>query len=264
MAHGGSMMPVQLRRTVATAVLVLAASATAQPASRAILTGYVDRNGRVVEPATWEGGSDPVAGDWVAVTRAGKTGFLNLRTHATTGFKFDGTAADNARALFADGPEPVQVGRLWGYADDAGALVITPQFAEARPFGADGLAIAIADVGGVRRQGMIDHTGRWVIPARSEQLRRFSGGLAVFARGDRYGAIDRTGREVIAPAFTMLQDFADNGLAGATLDIRSASTARRGGAMWIGPAAGSSRRSSIRWVGSSRTRLTEDSPPPLD
>lgn len=211
-------MPVQLRCTVATAVLVLAASATAQPASRAILTGYVDRNGRVVEPATWEGGSDPVAGDWVAVTRAGKTGFLNLRTHATTGLKFDGTAADNARVLFADGPEPVRAGRLWGYADDTGALVITPQFAEARPFGADGLAIAIADAGGVRRQGMIDHTGRWVIPVRFELLRRFSGGLAVFARGDRYGAIDRTGREVIAPAFTMLQDFADNGLAGATLD----------------------------------------------
>jgi hypothetical protein len=59
------MMPIQLRSIIVIAALALAASATAQSASRAILTGYVDRNGQVAEPATWEGGSDPVAGGWL-------------------------------------------------------------------------------------------------------------------------------------------------------------------------------------------------------
>jgi len=110
--------------------LPLAASVEAQAPRRIPLTGYVDRSGSLIEPAVWETGSTLFKGDWVAVSRKGKSGYLNLRTRATTGLIFDGVAdARYDHALFSHGPEPVKVGTLWGYADEKGQIVIEPRFA---------------------------------------------------------------------------------------------------------------------------------------
>jgi hypothetical protein len=63
--------------------------------------------------------------------------------------------------------------------------------------------LAVVCVG--RKTGVIDRTGKFVIPPTYEQIRPFSEGLAaVEVRwGDivRYGFIDRTGKMVIAPQF---------------------------------------------------------------
>lgn len=204
-----------------TLALLLATAAEAQMSRRVPLTGYVDRTGQVIEPATWESASTIFRGDWVAVQREGKAGYLNLRTRATTGLVFDqvGDASYN-HALFVHGPEPVRIGDHWGYADQTGRVVIAPRFAGARAFDADGFAIIqMRDtVGSGLSLGMINRAGQIVVEPRYEIIRPFRGApLTGVSRGGRFGAIDRTGREVIPPRFGGIGTFAANGLAPATV-----------------------------------------------
>lgn len=194
----------------------------AEASKRRPTIGYVDRSGRVVEAAEWEGGSTIFRGDWVAVSRGGKAGYLNLRTRAFTGLIFDQVgSAEPDRELFSFGPEPVRIDGQWGYTNQVGETVILPRFAEAESFGQDGLAIVkIADPSGFGLQtGMIDRQGRWAVQPRAYQiLRRFdASGLAVFMSNGKFGAIDRNGIEIIPPKFGALGNFAENGLAPATL-----------------------------------------------
>lgn len=210
-----------MNRFALTLALLLATIAQAQVAPRVPLTGYVDRTGKVVEPATWEAASTLFHGDWVAVRRGGKAGFLNLRTRATTGLTFDEVGDPSIdRALFAHGAEPVRVGDQWGYADEKGRIVITPRFAAAREFSGDGLAIvqvrdsANSDLS----MGMIDKAGRIVIEPRYNFIRPFHGGaLTSVSRAGRFGVIDRTGNEIVPLRFGGIGIFAANGLAPATV-----------------------------------------------
>jgi hypothetical protein len=177
-------------------VAQLALPETTEAAPRRPTIGYVDRNGQVVEAAEWEGGSTIFRGDWVAVSRGGKAGYLNLRTRAFTGLIFDEVrSAGPEWELFSFGPEPVRIDGQWGYANQAGETVILPRFAQAESFSPDGLAtVKVADPSGFGlRTGMIDGEGRWVIEPRAYQiLRRFDASeLAVFMRNDKFGAIDR-------------------------------------------------------------------------
>lgn len=205
---------------VLAALLVgLAGSAAAQLAPRVPLFGYVDRTGKVVEPATYDKASQLFLGDWVGVSRKGKAGYLNLRTRASTGLVFEEVADNYERPLFADGPEPARIGGKWGFVDESGKFVIPPRFDSAAGFEADGLAVvAISEPGG-SGHGFIDKSGRFVVPPKYALLRPYKGGLAAFRgrTGSGVGAIDREGREVIPPRFVSLGDFGDNGLAPANV-----------------------------------------------
>jgi hypothetical protein len=55
--------------------------------------------------------------------------------------------------------------------------------------------------------GYIDKTGQLTIPARFEQARAFSEGLAAVKLGDCWGFIDHTGKQVIAPTYDRVTDF---------------------------------------------------------
>jgi hypothetical protein len=199
-----------------------AGAASAQLPHRVPLIGYVDRTGKVVEPASYERGSQIFRGDWVGVSKGGKAGYLNLRTRATTGLVFDEVVDDYQRVLFANGPEPARIGAKWGFVDESGKLVIPLRFEGAGGFGEDGLAIVkVGDAGGLPwREGFIDKAGNAVILPKYDMLRPYSGGLAVFRRGEKWGAIDREGREVIPPRFGALGWFGDNGLALASREGR--------------------------------------------
>lgn len=209
-----------MKQLVFLLALLLATAVEAQAPRRVPLTGYVDRSGQVIEPAIWESGSPYFHGDWVAVARGGKAGYLNLRTRATTGLLFDGVDQGSYdRELFAHGPEPVLVGDLWGYADQIGRIAIEPRFTAARGFDADGLAIVqVRDPSGWGSlSGMIDRSGRIVVEPRYDIIRPFRGAaLTGVSRGGRFGAIDRTGREVVPLRFGGIGAFASNGLAPAT------------------------------------------------
>jgi hypothetical protein len=129
------------------------------------------------------------------------------------------------KAVYANGK--------WGYADQAGRVVIAPQFDAARPF-SNGLAqVAILDeeLPEIRsspnlKWGYIDERGRVLVELRYAVLRPFFEGLAAAARldpnkperptgrGDNrlnltWGYIDQNGREVIPLQFLTAGDFAE-------------------------------------------------------
>jgi hypothetical protein len=65
--------------------------------------------------------------------------------------------------------------------------------------------------------GYIDRNGNIVIPARFEDARDFSEGLATVQIGDKYGCIDSSGKVVIPPKFDFIYEF-KNGLSYILID----------------------------------------------
>ena len=220
------------RLTVLIAIAVaIGSSCWAQPAPRVPLIGYIDRKGAVVEPAIYTNGSTFFRGEWVAVLRDGKAGYLNLRTKASTGLRFDEVAIDSEWMVFANGPEPVRMGEKWGFADKSGKVVIAARFDSAKSFGTDGLAIVGQGdtAGSGPLQGFIDKTGSFVISPKYEFLRRLAGGIAAFKSGGFWGAIDGAGNEIIPARLAFLGEFSDDGLAPASLKGRIGEASTRYG-----------------------------------
>jgi hypothetical protein len=106
--------------------------------------------------------------------------------------------------------------QLWGFRVDGGEVMLKPKWAVATGF-EDGLAI-VGKMGrrldpdsAIKQQeylwGVIDETGREVIPLNYPEIRRFSGGLFVFAEETglsfnerwRHGLMDRD-RKIVLPA----------------------------------------------------------------
>src|SRR5690606_3202348 len=92
--------------------------------------------------------------------------------------------------------------RLYGIADLKGHVVQEPRWALLGPFG-DGLAAFRRD----DLTGYVDRTGAEVIPARFFMAQRFQEGRAVVRveRGGKLGAIDATGAVVVPPEYDALE-----------------------------------------------------------
>jgi len=96
-------------------------------------------------------------------------------------------------------------GEKIGYKNAQGVVIIKPRFDEANDF-EQGLATVC--IGG--RCGMIDSTGREVLPLKYRALAYFHDGLAgASLDGQKYGYVDRTGVFVIAPTFAGVSDFSE-------------------------------------------------------
>lgn len=108
-------------------------------------------------------------------------------------------------------------GVLQGYVDCAGRVVIPFRFAAAEPF-CDGRARAQLPGGddahdGGSGWGLIDRNGRWVVrPDRYDDLGPFREERCAFRKGELYGLLDASGREVVAPRYRLLRPF-QSGLA---------------------------------------------------
>jgi hypothetical protein len=105
----------------------------------------------------------------------------------------------------------------FGYINQAGKVIVEPQFTDADEF-FEGLARVQRD----GKWGFIDHSGRFVIPLIYDCADNFSEGLARVTRGGKYGYIDATGR--IAVPLTL-----------AAVDVRQAPIFRSGLAPAPGP-----------------------------
>jgi len=74
--------------------------------------------------------------------------------------------------------------------------------------------------------GFLDEAGHLVITPKFEEARNFVEGLACVRQGERWGFIDRSGRFVVAPQFEWAYDFSDglakvgNGLSTFYVDTR--------------------------------------------
>jgi hypothetical protein len=179
--------------------------------------GYSDRTGKVVIKPAFESAfpfADGLA--MVEITRSSTQTFINaqgsvLEVHQSYG-----------SSQFSEGMLLVKDGDKYGYVDKAGTVVIGFQFEDAGDFG-DGLAPVKINA----KWGYIDHAGKTSIAPQFTDAASFSEGLAEvtfdevrpfpgfvesLARVDedahrKWGFIDRTGKMVIAPQFTLSGKF---------------------------------------------------------
>lgn len=116
-------------------------------------------------------------------------------------------------------PTPIldKTSRQWGYSDEAGRVVIKPQFSGAKNFSeglalvwTGGIPLTDAFVKSFVKMGYIDTTGRWVISSRFEYyfFDDFSEGLVPFRKVfDKWGYMDKTGKIAIRPRFDWAGSF---------------------------------------------------------
>ena len=100
---------------------------------------------------------------------------------------------------------PIQQNGKWGYIDNAGKVVVKPQFAWAEEF-SEGLAAFENEDG---KHGYIDETGKIVIEPKFDNWTEFSEGLAAVSVDFEWGYIDKTGKWAIPPQFAVGRPFSD-------------------------------------------------------
>jgi hypothetical protein len=134
-----------------------------------------------------------------------KFGFINQ-----TGAMVISPQFDRAEGFF-EGKAAVKVGDKWGFIDRSGKVVIRPQFTYAHSF-SEGLAWV--DLG-EDKYALIDGMGKTirVFQAKDYIFHDFQGGLARVAfrdtKGLRHGFIDRTGNFAIPCQFREAADFSE-------------------------------------------------------
>lgn len=92
----------------------------------------------------------------------------------------------------------------WGVLDETGKWLIPPQFEGLKAFN-EGLACAQRD----ELWGFIDLQGMWVIKPQFQYAHSFVDGLAHVQQGELWGMIDKQGNWVITPQCEELEFFAD-------------------------------------------------------
>jgi hypothetical protein len=155
------------------------------------LFGLVDANGHVVLPPTQVRQVFPEVAFRNGLARAETDtglGFINRHGDFVIPAMFSNTYG------FNEGVAPVRdFNKRWGYIDTTGTWVIEPQFDEVTPF-TDGLAVFERD----RKWGIINRSGRILLEDHPHPLVPFSKGIVRFSpRSEGWGLIDTTGRVVM-------------------------------------------------------------------
>lgn len=129
-----------------------------------------------------------------------KTANINISSNSNT---TNNPPVANGRLI------PYRKGNKWGYADENKKLVIEAEYYEAKPF-VDGLAI----VNGFSplKSGVIDKTGKEVVPLKYDKILPFKEDLAQVQLGLKYGFVDKTGKEIIPIKYDYANDFFSEGL----------------------------------------------------
>ena len=123
---------------------------------------------------------------------------------------------------------------LYGFYDTAGNLVIKPQYRTTSGF-SEGLAAAIVDIDSITAfYGYIDKNNNLAIKPQFEYAFTFSEGYAVAKKYDRFGLIDRSGKEVFTFKYLELPldpcgRMSRNAVRGSGTTPRCDSSARRTG-----------------------------------
>ena len=132
----------------------------------------------------------------------GLIGYINTAGETIIDPQFQG--AEN----FSEGLAAVLTDEAWGFIDETGALVISPQFFYCGTPLAFSEGLAGVDGPG-QGCGFIDRSGEWVVDPQFDLVGRFSEGLARVRIGERYGYINRDGRYAINPRFEYAYAFED-------------------------------------------------------
>lgn len=151
--------------------------------------GYIDKTGNVVIPAQYHFGTNFLEG-LACVSKEKGFGYIDTEGNTKIDFVFDGCD------VFSEGLAAVRVDGKYGFIDESGKMVIEPQFAEVRPF-SDGAAIVrIGEPEKPTEDGLRDVT---ITPERNMTV----------AKDGVYGVIDKTGKFIIPPRFVQIGSFYD-------------------------------------------------------
>ena len=151
-------------------------------------TGYLDLTGHEAISPIFDWGetfSDGLA----CVSQNKKAGFIDTKGNVVIPFRFESCRG------FSEGLAAVMTGGKWGYVDKTGKLIIEAGFADAEKF-SDGVAIV--------RVLSASETPR-------QEQRYKSGNNIVSVMPGKFGVIDRTGKIILPTKFVQLGNFA-NGL----------------------------------------------------
>jgi hypothetical protein len=165
-------------------------------------------------------------GDLWPVAQNNKWGYIDKTGGLIIPFEFDDAG------YFSEGLASVLIGEKSGYIDKTGKFVIPPQPYSGYPF-SEGLAVVVLgpfeQKGGglLYKHGYIDRLGKMVIqPREAESIKwlsyyskalAFSEGLAAMFQKDKFGFIDKFGRQIIPPQYKDVQHFSE-GLAAVALE----------------------------------------------
>jgi hypothetical protein len=94
---------------------------------------------------------------------------------------------------FCEGLAAVRSGNMWGFIDEKGRIVVTPQFYWVSSF-SEGFAAVCDDS---TLQGYIGKDGNYLIKPKYGFAKPFMYGLGEVKSEGRYGVVDRTGREIV-------------------------------------------------------------------
>jgi hypothetical protein len=115
-------------------------------------------------------------------------------------------AYEKLRGIKADLPLgeiiPMDFGDRWGFVDEAGRIVIHPEYVAARPF-QEGLAA----VKMVEKWGFVDYAGQFRVNPLYDECGDFAEGLAAVRWYGRWGYIDKTGVFTVQPRFQEVGEF---------------------------------------------------------
>src|ERR1700752_4421335 len=145
---------------------------------------------------------------------------------------------DPTKKKGAGPPFRISRGKLWGYMDRTGKVIIQPRFGSGRdffhgraavlknnkwgyineqgeaviPFSFDGALDFTGEIAPVlvgRKWGYIDLSGRWIVSPQFQAAGEVSNGLARVVIDNKTGYIDKNGRMVIAPQFGIGWNFSE-------------------------------------------------------
>lgn len=176
--------------------------------------GFMDRTGRVVIAPAFAEERDFFHGLAAVKSPEGKWGFIDESGALAIAARFDEVQD------FTDDLAPVRIGRKSGYIDKSGKMVIEPRYESAGEFH-EGLARIHLWNKVVCTLGTFtsDDAPLYAFHLLEKVQSDFWG---CFPDGGKFGYIDKTGKEVIAPQFFVAQDFSE-GLAAVRVEQTSES-----------------------------------------
>lgn len=140
--------------------------------------GLIDSTGRQVVPCRYDEVAFPSEGR-VRVSKEGRFGFTDMEGRVVIPLKYDNAGS------FSEGLAQVRVDGFCTYVDSLGKELFAPCYEDVQPFSC-GYAFVLKH----RKWGLIDHTGRLVMPTLFSRVSGFFGDTLFFAG---YGSPDEDG-----------------------------------------------------------------------
>ena len=160
--------------------------------------GFIDKSGHTVLDFQYSW-AEPFSEGLAIVSDNYQSGFVDPTGRIVVPLQFDEVFG------FHEGLAAVKLNGLWGFIDTSGNMAIPPQFAHRR-FGPpvefhEGLAVIAVNTqfSGVR-EGVIDRTGKIVVAPIFSRIDDFSGGLAEVWIGGKKGYVNKQGEYVWMPS----------------------------------------------------------------